>query len=313
MRVCVIHIFLGVLPPWFNSFLTSCNYNKGIDFLLFIEDTKITSNTENVKIQFVSKEKFEELASMALGFPIILENAYKLCEYKPAFGLIFKDFLEGYDYWGHCDSDLIFGNIFSFLSLEEISKYDVISAYSNFISGPFCLYRNACKTNNLFKLINDYQNIYKNSEWHATEENFIGYNRRFSIFKKGIRKIGFYLYNKLNAGDDLCKKYTNYWRYKRKVMTPGIPRDITEVVWQANDNKSIKALFKGVLKCDREFLRAQQPDWEVSWSAGKLTNNLTKKEMFGFHFIDSKKEHGFKNSFFNESASYRLTKYGKKE
>jgi hypothetical protein len=44
-------------------------------------------------------------------FEISLERPYKLCDFRPAFGEIFAEELAGFDFWGHSDLDLIFGQI----------------------------------------------------------------------------------------------------------------------------------------------------------------------------------------------------------
>ena len=53
------------------------------------------------------KERIQRI----FDFPISLERPYKLCDYKPSYGEVFKDELAGYDFWGNCDIDLVWGNI----------------------------------------------------------------------------------------------------------------------------------------------------------------------------------------------------------
>ena len=50
----------------------------------------------------------------------------KLCDYKPAYGLIFEDELIGYDYWGFCDTDILLGDIYQFLEDYEFSQKNMI-------------------------------------------------------------------------------------------------------------------------------------------------------------------------------------------
>ena len=48
-----------------------------------------------------------------------VNSPYKLCDYKPVYGLIFDEDLQDYDFWGHCDVDLIFGDIRKFINLYK--------------------------------------------------------------------------------------------------------------------------------------------------------------------------------------------------
>ena len=41
------------------------------------------------------------------------EYPYKLCEFKPMFGVLFADVVEGFDFWGHIDNDAILGDVLS--------------------------------------------------------------------------------------------------------------------------------------------------------------------------------------------------------
>jgi hypothetical protein len=36
-----------------------------------------------------------------------IRNPYKICDWKPFYGHIFREYLVAYDFWGHCDMDII--------------------------------------------------------------------------------------------------------------------------------------------------------------------------------------------------------------
>ena len=73
-----------------------------------------------------------------LGFPVALNSPYKLCDFKPSDGEVFEDYLNDYDYWGHCDVDLIWGDIRKFVTDELLEKYVRI-----FSRGHCSIYRNS--------------------------------------------------------------------------------------------------------------------------------------------------------------------------
>lgn len=79
-------------------------------------------------------------------FLVSLVKPYKLCDFRPAYGDIFSEYLEGYDFWGHCDVDLFWGDIRKFITDEVLERYDRI--YS---TGHCSLYRNKEEINLWYK------------------------------------------------------------------------------------------------------------------------------------------------------------------
>jgi hypothetical protein len=81
------------------------------------------------------------------------EEYYKVNDFKPLFACLFPEQVEGYDWWGPVDNDMILGNLRHFLSGDRLSQYDVISGINHHRSwGPFTLYRNTPVINELFRL-----------------------------------------------------------------------------------------------------------------------------------------------------------------
>lgn len=60
-------------------------------------------------------DELKEKIQSKFGFGIKITEPHKLCDYKPAYGYIFEDYLKEADYWGHCDIDTILGNLDKFL------------------------------------------------------------------------------------------------------------------------------------------------------------------------------------------------------
>ena len=99
-KICIIGIYFGKFPSYFNLWLTSCAYNNSIDFLV-ITDQYIDNLPANVKVINMSFYDFRNLVQSKFDFKISLERPYKICDFKPAFGIICDNFLHGYDFWGH--------------------------------------------------------------------------------------------------------------------------------------------------------------------------------------------------------------------
>lgn len=103
----IIACYYGKLPDWLELWLLSCKYNPCFDFML-VTDQKV-SNTfpANVRLLQLSMEELRRRFSRILGFSAALSDEYKLCDYKPLYGLAFQKELTGFDFWGHCDLDVI--------------------------------------------------------------------------------------------------------------------------------------------------------------------------------------------------------------
>jgi hypothetical protein len=143
--------YVGSWPSWFPAYLQSCKYNPSIRWIFYTDCEHPSSVPANVELVDGSLRGFELLVERKTGLTVSVELPYKLCDYKPGYGLIFEDHLEGVDFWGHCDVDLVWGNVRRFLATEEIlSAHDVVSARRRRIAGVCTLYRNTDEVNRLF-------------------------------------------------------------------------------------------------------------------------------------------------------------------
>ena len=139
--------YFGQFPNYFQLWLDSCKENSTINWLIItdIEDKyKYPSNVKRIRMTF---EELVIFIQSKYDFKIGLQTPYKLCDFRPAYGDIFQDYIAGYDYWGYCDVDLIWGNIRKFLTDDLLSKnYDRL-----FSLGHCTLYRNADDNNSIYR------------------------------------------------------------------------------------------------------------------------------------------------------------------
>jgi hypothetical protein len=68
-------------------------------------------------------------------------GSYKICDIRPAFGDIYYEDIESYDYFGFGDLDVIYGDIRKFYT-DEVLAFDVISTHEGMLSGHLALFRN---------------------------------------------------------------------------------------------------------------------------------------------------------------------------
>lgn len=138
--------YFGRFPDYFPLWLRSCGCNPDVDFLVFTDDRSPFAWPDNVKVTYLEWRQMQEKIRRCFDFPVAIEHAYKLCDYRPAFGEIFSGELAGYDFWGHCDLDVIWGALREFVTEDLLERYDKL-----FYRGHFSLYRNTGPINRLYR------------------------------------------------------------------------------------------------------------------------------------------------------------------
>lgn len=187
-KIILICPFFGKLPQeHMNLWLQSCEKNPTIDWIIFTDDETNYNYPKNVRVEYMTFLELKSFFQKKFDFPISLERAYKLCDYKPAYGYIFSDYIKKYDFWGYCDmSDCIFGNIRTFLTDDILEQNDKIG-----FLGHLTLYKNDIEVNERFKLKSNSSIIYK--DIFSNENNFAF----DELNEYSINSI--YNYNKLNT------------------------------------------------------------------------------------------------------------------
>jgi hypothetical protein len=146
-RCVLILPYFGKFHNYFTLFLETCRSNNFIDWLIFTDDRQEFDCPPNVHVEYMSFTKFKEILSSHFDFEIVLNSPYKLCDFKPTYGYTLQKYIKGYEYWGHCDCDLIFGNLSKFLFPLFDKGYNKI-----FAEGHLTLYRNTEENNKKFML-----------------------------------------------------------------------------------------------------------------------------------------------------------------
>ena len=154
-KITLIGVYFGPLPLCAPLFFKSAGANAGIDFIIITDRYPSCELPPNIRLLKINRAAFEYLASEKIGHPMRLDSPRKLCDYKPAYGRIFSDYLRRSDYWGHIDFDIVWGNIPRFLHPAVEQGYEVISADGKRISGPCTIYKNTHRLRELFREIPD--------------------------------------------------------------------------------------------------------------------------------------------------------------
>lgn len=147
-KIAYLIPYFGKLPKGFDTWLLSCRLNETIDWIILTDDKSVYDYPSNVKVHYCSFEQIKNRIQSHFDFKVNINRPWRLCDFRPAYGEIFKKELEDYDFWGHCDLDLIWGDIRKFISDDILSTYDKIG-----FQGHSTLYRNNENNNSLYKTI----------------------------------------------------------------------------------------------------------------------------------------------------------------
>lgn len=188
MKACFVIPYFGKFPNYFDYFLSSAIYNKDYDFLFVTDIDYAFPNAKNIKVAKMTFKEVQDKAKLLFNFDSCLKEPYKLCDYKPAYGMLFEEYLKDYDYWGHCDIDTVLGDLNKFIPQDN--KYLRI-----FCEGHMSLYKNCKEVNNWFRTLSHpdcqiYRDVYSTDdircfdEWGAHKGNGISY----IIQKNGIEQ-----------------------------------------------------------------------------------------------------------------------------
>lgn len=155
--IAIVNTFFGTPPFWFPAFLLSCARNPDVRWLIYTDIAADMSLPPNVEFRPTTLTQLNQRASDTLGVRIDVQPQFlkKLCDLKPAYGVIFADDLRPFDFWAHADVDQIWGNVRAFMTDELLRTRDLISARHYKLCGHFTLFRNAAETNRLFERVPD--------------------------------------------------------------------------------------------------------------------------------------------------------------
>ena len=240
-KIGIITCWYGQYPWYLPYFIHSCSHNPSIDFFIITDNKHLISNRpKNVKIIYKTIEDIINIASEKLGFQVNIAYPYKLCDFKPAYGFLFPEIIEGYDFWGHGDIDIVYGNIRGFMTNELLDVYDVISARHDYITGTFCLFRNNEKMNTLFMQSKDYITVLESADNFCFDECN-------------------YLFRELQNGASIFDYPDNI-------------QSMTYVVQKAAKEKKLKAFF--------DFIIVEGTPGKIKWEKGKIVYKTIYEVMY---------------------------------
>jgi hypothetical protein len=177
--------YFGPFPAHMALWVKSCAANPTIDWVLLTDQPLDISLPGNIRYICTDISSIGQWFADVLGITPNLTRPYKLCDLRPAYGLVFADLARGYDFWGYCDLDLIFGDFRAFITEDILDKYDKIQS-----RGHLSLYRNTDRVNTAFMErcpgVPNYRDVFADSRHYCFDER----HGIYEIFlQKGVAQI----------------------------------------------------------------------------------------------------------------------------
>lgn len=143
-KIAFIVPYFGKLPNYFNLWLKSAKMNPQVDVFFFTDNEEPQGLSKNIHWVKTTFADVKARAQSLIEFPIVLDQPYKLVDYKPLYGAMFQDYISDYDWWAYGDIDTIWGNLELILKRTE-DEYDKILEL-----GHLTLIRNNERMNSLW-------------------------------------------------------------------------------------------------------------------------------------------------------------------
>jgi hypothetical protein len=240
-KIAILTCWYGTYPWYLPYFIHSCTYNPTIDFIIITDNKEpIPNKPVNVKIVYKTLDDIKTRASKKLSFAVNIDYPYKLCDFKPVYGFLFPEIIKSYNFWGHGDLDVVYGNIRNFMTDEILNNYDIISSRHDYITGTFCLFRNIRQMNTLFMQSRDYKKVF------SCPQNFCFDECNF-------------LFGELQNGASIFDYPDNI-------------QSMTYVVKKAD--------LKGKLKAFFDFIIVEGTPGKIKWDKGKIIYKDLYEAMF---------------------------------
>ena len=198
-KVTLILPYFGQLPNYFDLWIQSVRKCENIRFIVCGDCLPREGNEGNIYFLKKSFDWIRQRINSVLGFKCTLNTPYKLCDYKPTYGLVFSEYLEGSEYWGYCDPDLIFGT-----KLEECVRYAISKQFDKIYKyGHLTLYKNEKAINTHFMKRSKvekvtYKDVYRMNYVAHFDEGYI-IRDLFSVYK---------VYDEIDFSD------VSFWKYQ---------------------------------------------------------------------------------------------------
>lgn len=133
--------YYGAWPGYFRMWADSVAANPEIEVVFITDLPRPDWLPANVRLHQLDFEGFMQRMEQLLEQPLPRLRYHKLCDYKPLYALAFPELIGDVPYWGYCDVDLVFGDLYPLVAAARRGDYDILSPFS-YTVGHCCVVRN---------------------------------------------------------------------------------------------------------------------------------------------------------------------------
>lgn len=298
-KIIIFSPYFGNLPNTIELTLQTMFGNKNVDWVIFNDTRLYDGKLNNVNFVYMTLDDMCSLITNKLGTH--LSSAYKLCDYRPAYGYLFDSYIDGYDFWGYCDLDMIFGQLEHFFSDDILNQYDKI-----YDLGHLSIYRNDKLVNEAFMGTETYSVPYKdifNHKYNCIfDEN---YNDTNGGINQVLRREGFSVYvNRLEIAD-IDIRFRNFHIHNRE--------DYDDFYFYYNGEKLFLKRYKEKSYCEEVIYAHYQQRKNIPVATNGKTEFLScpksfcEVEKLNDSLFYNKNDYSWKKYY-----TYRLNRFYKK-
>ncbi|WP_045407533.1 DUF6625 family protein [Vibrio jasicida] len=101
--------------------------SKCVDEVFVFTDDKLYKPTSpNIKVTHVTLEFLSELFSKKLNMNVKLKSPYKICDFKPLFGICFNDYVSEYEHFSFGDVDCLYSSKFETIINQALTQFELL-------------------------------------------------------------------------------------------------------------------------------------------------------------------------------------------
>ena len=177
-QVCLFLARWGKWPAWISVLVRTLELNVATRFLLLGDELpevfKWPSNCafHRLSLEAVTRRVRETLGGAPAAGLATAGGSSKVSDFKPMFGALFPELLDGCGYWGYMQEDQFLGNLGAYLDAPLLAAHDTFSPLNPpfYNAGPFMVYRNAPAVNALYRKSARWQQVAASGEYMAFDE-----------------------------------------------------------------------------------------------------------------------------------------------